>query len=198
MNYLRSIPKSNKRRVEKTLAFPYTYTRDNNWIYHNAEGNSVRYVLGKMGQNPVICFGINPSTATPEKLDRTLQSVDRISSNNHFDGWIMFNVYPIRETQPGKMPEIANDKHHAENLKVISKIIKELNTLYVWCAWGDSIKTKPYLTECFKQVFRLFEDKNVTWLCAEATNSGHPRHPLYRKSDTILQKFDMNTYIKTI
>ena len=158
----------------------------------------MRYVLGKNGKNPIICFGINPSAATPEKLDPTLQSVDRISGNNNFDGWIMFNIYPIRETYPDKMPEIQNDKHHAANLEVISEIIKELDTLNVWCAWGDNIKTKLYLTDCFKQVFGLFKDKNVNWLCAEITNSGHPKHPLYRKSNIKLQNFDMNKYIKTI
>ena len=180
------------------MTFPYTYTKDNNWIYHNAEGNSVRYVLGKTGKNPIICFGINPSTATPEKLDKTLQSIDKISGNNNFDGWIMFNIYPIRETQPDKMPETQNDQHHTENLKVISEIIKELDTLNVWCAWGNNIVTKPYLTNCFKQVFVLFKDKKVNWLCSGITKGGHPRHPSRQGYDTKLYEFNMGKYIENI
>ena len=68
------------------------------WIYVNEDNNKVRYVLGYSGINPLICIGINPSTATPDKLDNTLRSVERIALNNGYDSFMMFNVYPIRST----------------------------------------------------------------------------------------------------
>ncbi len=39
------------------------------WIYEHSEDNAYRYILGTQGNNPLICFGVNPSTACPEKLD---------------------------------------------------------------------------------------------------------------------------------
>ena len=35
---------------------------------------------GDPGENPLICIGINPSTAAPGDLDNTLKSVERIAA----------------------------------------------------------------------------------------------------------------------
>ena len=59
-----------------------------------------RYVLGRVGRRPLVCIGINPSTAQPGALDPTLKSVERLANANGFDSWIMFNVYPQRATNP--------------------------------------------------------------------------------------------------
>ena len=45
------------------------------WIYRFLSEKEDRFVLGEMGLSPLVCFGINPSTAVPEKLDRTLSRV---------------------------------------------------------------------------------------------------------------------------
>ena len=36
-----------------------------------------RYVLGTKGNNPIIVIGINPSKATPNSLDRTMEILVR-------------------------------------------------------------------------------------------------------------------------
>ena len=38
-----------------------------NLIYKTNTDNSARYVLGKYNENPLVFFGINPSTATKRK-----------------------------------------------------------------------------------------------------------------------------------
>ena len=73
------------------------------WIYRFLSEKEDRFVLGEMGLRPLICFGINPSTAVPEKLDRTLSRVKNESMIRKFDGWIMLNIYPQRATDPRKM-----------------------------------------------------------------------------------------------
>ncbi len=30
-----------------------------------------RFILGEAGENPLVCIGVNPSTAEPDKLDNT-------------------------------------------------------------------------------------------------------------------------------
>lgn len=52
------------------------------WIYTNNKDNTERYSLGTVGEKPLICFGINPSTAEPNNLDNTLKSVSRIAKAN--------------------------------------------------------------------------------------------------------------------
>ena len=62
------------------------------WIYAPNFYSEYRYILGTRGKKPLICIGINPSTAEPENLDNTLKSVERIALGNGFDSFIMFNV----------------------------------------------------------------------------------------------------------
>ena len=73
------------------------------WLYVPDFYTEYRYVLGTKGQNPLICIGVNPSTAQPDRLDNTLKSVERIALGNGYDSFIMFNVYPQRATRPQDM-----------------------------------------------------------------------------------------------
>ena len=42
------------------------------WLYVPDFYTEYRYILGTRGANPLICIGINPSTAAPDDLDREL------------------------------------------------------------------------------------------------------------------------------
>lgn len=70
------------------------------WLYVPNTYSEYRYILGTRGQKPLICVGINPSTAAPDALDPTLQSAQRIALNNGYDSFLMFNVYAQRP--PGR------------------------------------------------------------------------------------------------
>lgn len=67
------------------------------WLYIPDHYAEYRYLLGTRGENPLICIGINPSTAVPGDLDNTLKSVERIAAGNGYDSFLMFNVYAQRE-----------------------------------------------------------------------------------------------------
>lgn len=43
------------------------------WIYVPDFYTEYRYILGTRGDNPLICIGINPSTAAPDNLDKHSQ-----------------------------------------------------------------------------------------------------------------------------
>ena len=45
------------------------------WLYVPNVYAEYRYILGTRGERPLICVGINPSTAAPNDLDNTLKSV---------------------------------------------------------------------------------------------------------------------------
>ena len=87
------------------------------WLYAPNFYSEYRYILGTRGKNPLICIGINPSTAQPGDLDNTLKSVERIAHGNGFDSFIMFNVYAQRATDPDAMEKTCNMALHRENLK---------------------------------------------------------------------------------
>ena len=79
------------------------------WLYAPNFYSEYRYILGTRGQKPLICIGINPSTARPGDLDPTLKSVERLANANGFDSWIMFNVYPQRATDPNDLKDCLRD-----------------------------------------------------------------------------------------
>ncbi len=63
------------------------------------DDNTVRYVLGKYIDRPLIVFGINPSVATAEKNDNTIGIIEHIAEMRNCDGYLMFNLYPLRATK---------------------------------------------------------------------------------------------------
>src|SRR5690606_30469284 len=70
------------------------------WIWERNVDGSARFVLATPGRNPLVCLGINPSTATPHKLDPTVKRVSKFAEGGHFDGWAMLNAYPQISTDP--------------------------------------------------------------------------------------------------
>ena len=86
------------------------------WLYVPDFYTEYRYVLGTKGENPLICIGVNPSTAEPDHLDNTLKSVERIARGNGFDRFIMFNVYPQRATRPQDMARVRDERLHRANM----------------------------------------------------------------------------------
>ena len=76
------------------------------------------------GGKPLICIGVNPSTAAPDALDPTLQSVQRIALSNGYDSFIMFNVYAQRATRPNDMDAALNEHLHAENMAAFRYVLE--------------------------------------------------------------------------
>lgn len=76
------------------------------WLYVPNHYSEYRYILGTRGRKPLICMGINPSTAAPDALDPTLQSAQRIALSNGYDSFLMFNVYAQRATRPTTWSEV--------------------------------------------------------------------------------------------
>ncbi|MFZ7132481.1 MAG: DUF1643 domain-containing protein [Eubacteriales bacterium] len=167
------------------------------WIYEKNHDNSARYILGTKGKNPLVCFGINPSTATPKKLDNTLKSVSRIAINNNYDSWIMFNVYPQRATNPNKLHDSIDLSLHKMNIIHVKKILEEYKPT-LWAAWGTLIKKRIYLYKCLYDIFELSCMYQCNWITFGKTSKlGHPHHPLYLKKDSNPVVFPIEEYMAT-
>lgn len=116
----------------KWLFIPHTYTE-------------YRYILGTRGAKPLICIGVNPSTAVPDHLDPTLKSVQRIAINNGYDSFIMINVYAQRATSPKDMALNCHSELHRQNLEAFRYALSLSEEPAVWAAWGNIIEMRPYL-----------------------------------------------------
>ena len=167
------------------------------WLYAPNFYSEYRYILGTRGKNPLICIGINPSTAAPDDLDNTLKSVQRIAFGNGFDSFIMFNVYAQRATSPDDMEKECNPLLHAENLEAFRYVLSISENPTVWAAWGAIIEKRKYLPECVKDMLAAGEEFGAKWVCAGAiTKKGHPHHPLYLRKDEKIRPFDVAAYLE--
>lgn len=169
------------------------------WLYAPGFYSEYRYILGTRGANPLICIGINPSTARPDDLDNTLKSVERIALHNGFDSFLMFNVYAQRATSPDDMEKVMNPLLHRENLEAFRYVLSISQKPSIWAAWGAIIEKRSYLPQCVRDMVRLGETYGASWYCAGAvTKKGHPHHPLYLKKDSLLRPFDVVSYLNTL
>ena len=167
------------------------------WLYAPNFYSEYRYILGTRGKNPLICIGINPSTAEPGSLDNTLKSVERIALGNGFDSFIMFNVYAQRATSPDDMEKTCNPLLHRENMAAFRYVLSISENPVVWAAWGAIIEKRPYLTDCVRDMVRLGQEYGAQWVCAGAiTKKGHPHHPLYLRKDEKIKPFDIEAYLR--
>ena len=166
------------------------------WLYAPPFYSEYRYILGTRGKNPLICIGINPSTAEPDNLDNTLKSVERIALGNGFDSFIMFNVYAPRATNPDTMERNCNEVLHRENLEAFRYVLSISDKPAVWAAWGAIIEKRKYLSSCVRDMLAVGEEYGASWYCAGAiTKKGHPHHPLYLRKDEKIKPFDVSTYL---
>lgn len=169
------------------------------WIYAPNFYSEYRYILGTRGKKPLICIGINPSTARPDALDNTLKSVERIALGNGFDSFIMFNVYAQRATDPDAMEKDCNPRLHKENLEAFRYVLSISEMPAVWAAWGTIIEKRNYLPQCLRDMLTVGQIYGASWHCAGAVSrKGHPHHPLYLRKDEKLKPFDIENYLNAL
>ena len=164
------------------------------WLYIG--DTEERYLLGEPGGANVLILGVNPSTASPgeSNLDPTIKRVRKIVSANGFDGWIMANLYPLRATDPDKLPLQADKKLLERNLKVLGALQSSYYIQRVWAAWGDVIDTRDYLGAALIDIEATLED--VGWYrIGKTTRKGNPRHPLYQKESEKFEPFPIFDYM---
>lgn len=167
----------------------------NEWVWERSVDGAARFILAPPGQNPLVCFGINPSTATPHKLDPTVKRVSKFAENGQFDGWAMLNVYPQISTDPKGLHQQVDLQLKKENEQHIAKFINA-RSLTIVAAWGNLIDSRKFLVDLMRDLVSLPELSACRWvMLGEATQANHPRHPLYVKGGTPLKSFDIHAYL---
>ena len=171
------------------------------WLYVPDHYSEYRYLLGTRGSHPLICVGINPSTAIPDRLDNTLKSAERIALHNGYDSFVMFNVYAQRATNPDDMERELNPLLHRENMKAFAWLLEHCPAPPdLWAAWGAIIEKRPYLPACVLDMAAIGARYTARWFTAgPRSKKGHPHHPLYLKKDSLLDPFtDLEDYLHSL
>jgi len=187
-----------EQSLDKALLPQEEYSSEH-WLYVPNRYLDYRFILGTRGKRPLICIGINPSTAAPDALDPTLKSVDRIAAYNGYDSFLMFNVYAQRATCPNDMERFCSQRLHKENLKAFRYLLTLSGSPSVWAAWGNLIEKRNYLSECLADIADEGRRAGAVWYSAgPLLKSGNPHHPLYLRSTTALEPLDISEYLRTL
>lgn len=168
-------------------------------IYKATEDNSSRFILGNVGSENLIVVGLNPSTADETKPDRTIKKVMGFAQKNNFDGFIMLNLYPKRETKPTNLSHFIDKNIFEENINHIESLVAEFENSIVLAAWSENVNHRFFFIESIKRINEVFQKRNIRWIkLGELTKSGHPRHPLYVSYNTDLTNFNIEEYIENL
>lgn len=168
------------------------------WLYECNDDNSARFLLGTVGANPLVCVGVNPSTAAPGDLDQTVRKVAGFASRNGFDSWVMLNLYPQRSTDPQGMHLAYDPELKVVNERHIADFIGR-RPLTLLAAWGDPIEIRPYLFEMLAGILAVTRATECRWVTlGNFTKAGHPRHPSRPGYATPLLPFDADAYLRAV
>lgn len=158
-----------------------------------------RFLLEQAGERMLIVIGLNPSTADETHLDPTMGKVMGFAKLNNYDGFAMLNLSSERSTDKMKLSASLNETMHRENLKVASELQQRYPSADILVAFGNDISVKPYLKQCFKDLYGVLRESRGQWLqIGSLTVKGNPRHPLYARYDSGLMPFEIEKFLAKI
>lgn len=167
-------------------------------IYETDKLNQYRFALGSLSEKVLFVLGVNPSTADDKEPDPTMKQVMYFAKKHGYTSFVMFNLYPLRQTDPKALPEQPDEQMVDKNVEIIFDIISKQVNVDIWAAWGGDIDSRGYLRHCLEKIYQKLDGCSINWLrLGELLGSGHPAHPLYKSHDLSLQTMDMPAYLKS-
>ncbi len=146
-----------------------------------------RYVLWRIWDEnkPMVNFiGLNPSTADETNDDPTMRRCRGFASSWGYGGFYMTNLFGYKATTPRELKK-AFDPIGEENNKWLQEIDSRVDTVvFVWGIHGRFLNRDKDVIELIKKAYYI-----------ELTKHGFPKHPLYLKSDLVLNVFNKNIII---
>lgn len=128
---------------------------------------------------------LNPSTATEEANDPTVERCYRRARDLGYDSLTILNLFAYRAPAPAEMKS-QEDPIGPANDFVIGKECSRSNVSGVLCGWGERGSHRGRARE----VIDKLQDLDVNLYCLKVNNSGNPIHPLYVSYETEPVRFN--------
>lgn len=129
---------------------------------------------------------LNGSTADASVNDPTITRCMGFGRRAGAGGLLVANIYGLRSTDPARL-KVAGDPFGADNDKALALVARYAvdRGVAIVCAWGVH---GSYLN-ADKRFLAIAKHHGARLECLGKTKDGHPRHPLYLKSDTPFEPF---------
>ncbi len=151
-----------------------------------SEDGLYRYRLNRFldprTMSTVLFIMLNPSTADAENDDPTIRRCIGFAKRLGMGSLEVNNLYAFRATDPKDLFK-AKEPIGPDNHRHISDCVLEADIIIA--AWGTHGKDAK-VTSAVRDIVAKFEKK---MFCLGKTKEGHPKHPLYLKSDQELIPF---------
>ena len=158
----------------------------------------VRYSLTNKGDNTLIVFGINPSTADKSKPDPTMRRVMGFAERYGFDSFVMLNVYPLRATNPAALPQECDAAIHTANIQEIVSVVSLHPEASILLAYGGNINSRKYLRPCLRDIIDALKPYNPKYfqIGTALNRDGSPKHPLMAPYSSAMTPCDIDKQIQ--
>nr|WP_209605166.1 DUF1643 domain-containing protein [Sinorhizobium kostiense] len=153
----------------------------------------VHYRLERRWQRPgcdlLVWVMLNPSTADADVDDPTIRRCIRFSQAWGYGGMIVGNIFALRSTDPAALLIAADPVGPMNDEMIIEACTEFMPAEYgrrdVIAAWG----AHPFAATRAVHVLSI---STIDVFCLGTTKEGHPRHPLYVKSDQPRVHYDVS------
>lgn len=160
--------------------------RVRSWATYDASGG-YRYDLGRVWDEsaPVaVWIMLNPSAANATHDDPTMRRVTGFTRREGLGGFVAVNLSAYCTHRPIDLRLAGDDVVDATNEAWVASTIAERSGPVI-AAWGASATRLP--CRPIPDVIAHLCDGDL-W-CFGTTKDGHPRHPLYLRGDTPLERW---------
>lgn len=128
---------------------------------------------------------LNPSTADGVTDDRTIGRVIEFSRRWGYDAALVGNLYAYRSTDPDELLRLPlHETYGPQNAEHLARMARESERIVF--GYGSHAAAAAGVVEFTRNIL---EHPGGHW-CLGRTKSGAPRHPLYVRGDTELQRFE--------
>jgi Uncharacterized protein conserved in bacteria len=127
---------------------------------------------------------LNPSTADASIDDPTIRSCVRLARCHGYGSFEVVNLFAWRATDPDELVG-ENDPVGPDNDRIISAAVARCDMIV--CAWGAHRSADRRA----RIVWEIVTAVRQSAFCFGVTKSGSPKHPLYIKTGTPLQSFQV-------
>jgi hypothetical protein len=127
---------------------------------------------------PLTFVLLNPSTADASVNDATVRRCMGLARREGAGGILVVNLYAFRSTSPRHLP-LCPDADGPENVHYLEEVAEasRCTSSPIVCGWGTRGGDRG------ASIAAWMLRKGAHLVCLGLTGSGHPRHPLYVRSD---------------
>jgi hypothetical protein len=163
------------------------------------DDNEIVKFIFKKGKNNLLCVGVNPKSN--EINTKNTDVIDKIATENGFDGWFMVNLYPKVEVSASLLEIEVDERLFWENLNEIETVIykNQFKFKTVWLHWGYEINSfnQNYLKQSAYYLFEKFEKYKLEYVSIGEDINENPLIPSIT-SNNKFQIFNYKSYAQKI